>query len=204
MLNLVNQSTKETFQLPQSINEIGFDYVQKCASHINVSKHYAVVALLTTAPLVDLIDTNSVKTGNTKAIVVKANYADDADQHPLNRFIFCAPSDLFNGIDCNTYKNELSISNIRRFIANDKDLSMSIKRGTIFGKVGQTAAASVISSLSVTDTTPKLDITIIKTVCCLDFKIIRITDIVATNVEDGLPETGKISKYIVASNLLAI
>ena len=104
MLNLVNNSTKETFKLPQSVHEIGFDYVSSCVEHIELRKHYALIALITTAPLVDLIDTNNKGLANTKAVLIKANYADenDNDKTPVNRFIFAAPSDLFNGIDCNT------------------------------------------------------------------------------------------------------
>lgn len=100
MLNLVNNSTKETFRLPQSIHEIGFDYVSSCVEHIELRKHYALIALITTAPLVDLIDSNNKGLANTKAILIKANYADenDNDKTPVNRFIFAAPSDLFNGI----------------------------------------------------------------------------------------------------------
>lgn len=89
MLNLVNNSTKETFRLPQSVHEIGFDYVSSCVEHIELRKHYALIALITTAPLVDLIDTNNKSLANTKAVLIKANYADenDNDKTPVNRFI---------------------------------------------------------------------------------------------------------------------
>lgn len=207
MLNLVNNSTKETFRLPQSVHEIGFDYVSSCVEHIELRKHYALIALITTAPLVDLIDTNNKGLANTKAVLIKANYADenDNDKTPVNRFIFAAPSDLFNGIDCNTRKNELSIGHIRKFINTDKDLSMSIKRGTIFGKVGQSAAASVLKTLdTISHTLPKLDTTIIQTVTCVDYKIIRITDIIGHNNNEGIPENSPFNKFIVASNLLGL
>lgn len=207
MLNLVNNSTKETFRLPQSVHEIGFDYVSSCVEHIELRKHYALIALITTAPLVDLIDTNNKSLANTKAILIKANYADenDNDKTPVNRFIFAAPSDLFNGIDCNTRKNELSIGYIRKFVNSDKNLSMSIKRGTIFSKVGQSAAASVINSIETSSSTlPKLDTTIIQTVTCVDYKIIRITDIIGHNNNEGIPEKSSFNKFIIASNLLEV
>jgi hypothetical protein len=112
---------------------------------------------------------------------------------------------LFNGIDCNTRKNELSIGYIRKFVNSDKNLSMSIKRGTIFSKVGQSAAASVINSIETSSSTlPKLDTTIIQTVTCVDYKIIRITDIIGHNNNEGIPENSPFNKFIVASNLLEL
>ena len=131
MLNLVNNSTKETFRLPQSVHEIGFDYVSSCVEHIELRKHYALIAL--------------------------------------------------------------------------KNLSMSIKRGTIFSKVGQSAAASVINSIETSSSTlPKLDTTIIQTVTCVDYKIIRITDIIGHNNNEGIPEKSSFNKFIIASNLLEV
>ena len=82
---------------------------------------------------------------------------------------------------------------------------MSIKRGTIFSKVGQSAAASVLKTLDTTShTLPKLDTTIIQTVTCVDYKIIRITDIIGHNNNEGIPENSPFNKFIVASNLLGL
>lgn len=207
MIHLVNKSKKETFQLPQHPSEIGFDYVSKCVADIDVQEHYCIVALLTTAPLIELVKSTNKGVGSTKSIVVRASYPADNKyrQIPLNRFIYAAPSDLFQGINCNTRVNELSINNIRNFIESDRELSMSIVQGKVFAGAGQSSAASVLRNLNTTDA-PKLsiDTTVSKTVCCLDFKIVRITDVIGWNSKEGLYDKGKINGYIVASNLLEI
>lgn len=207
MIHLVNKSKKETFQLPQHPSEIGFDYVSKCVADIDVQEHYCIVALLTTAPLIDLVKANNKGVGLTKAIVVRASYPADNKyrQIPLNRFVYAAPSDLFQGISCNTRVNELSVNNIRNFIESDRELSMSVVQGKIFAGAGQSSAASVLRSLNTTEA-PKLsiDTTVSKTVCCLDFKIVRLTDVIGWNTKESLPSETKIGKYIVASNLLEI
>lgn len=209
MIKLVNKQKGQTFMLPQSINEIGFDYINRCVVDIELQKHYCIVAILTTASLNELATNDNKGVGSTKFICVKAQYANDnvLNVIPVNKFLYAAPSDIFQGINANTGINELSVGRIRSFIQSDKDLSLSIAHGKIFSQAGQSAAASVIKTLDSTaakNIAPTIDVTISKNVTCLDFKIIRISDIIGWNEKEGVPNTVDINRYIVANNLLEL
>lgn len=209
MIKLVNKQRKETFMLPQSINEIGFDYISNCVANIEVQQHYCIVAILTTATLNELATNDNKGVGSSKFVCVKAEYPESSNAKviPFNRFLYAAPSDVFQGINANTFGNELSVGRIRNFIQSDKDLSLSIAHGKIFSQAGQSAAASVIKTLDSTaakNISPTIDITVSKNVTCLDFKIIRITDIIGWSNVEGAPDTVDINRYIVANNLLEL
>ena len=228
MLHLENKTKGETFLVPQHIAEIDFQYVSDRVKNINPFKHFGIVAIVQTAKLREIINPDLKGTGNTKFILVKANYGDDVkeiDRAFLNRFLYVAPSDVFTGIDCNPRSNELSPYNLAEFIRSDQDLNLSIARGEIFRKVG---SGSVISLLG-NDVTPatvekkgangklitpatvekkgangKLITTIAETVVCIGYKIVRLSDIQGQNTIEGLPVSGKPQKFIVATNLLNI
>lgn len=213
MLHLENKTKGETFLVPQHIAEIDFQYVSDRVKNINPFKHFGIVAIVQTAKLREIINPDLKGTGNTKFILVKANYGDDVkeiDRAFLNRFLYVAPSDVFTGIDCNPRSNELTPYNLAEFIRSDQDLNLSIARGEIFRKVG---SGSVISLLG-NDVTPatvekkgdngKLITTIAETVVCIGYKIVRLSDIQGQNTIEGLPVSGKPQKFIVATNLLQI
>lgn len=213
MLHLENKSKGETFLVPQHMAEIDFQYISDRVKNITPFKHFGIVAIIQTAKLRELINPDLKGTGNTKFILVKANYGDDVkeeDRAMLNRFLYVAPSDVFTGIDCNPRSNELTPYNLAEFIRGDQDLSLSIARGEIFRKVG---TGSVISLLG-TDVTPvvtekkgdngKLITTIAETVVCVGYKIVRLSDIQGQNTVEGLYSSGKPQKFIVATNLLKV
>lgn len=213
MLHLENKTKGETFLVPQHMAEIDFKYVSERVKNITPFKHFGIVAIIQTAKLREIINPDLKGTGNTKFILVKANYSDDVkegDRALLNRFLYVAPSDVFMGIDCNPRSNELTPYNLSEFIRSDQDLNISIARGEIFRKV---STGSVISLLG-NEVSPatvekkgdngKLITTIAETVVCVGYKIVRLSDIQGQNTVEGLIPNGKPQKFIVATNLLQV
>ena len=77
MLHLENKTKGETFLVPQHMAEIDFQYVSERVKNITPFKHFGIVAIIQTAKLREIINPDLKGTGNTRFILVKANYSDD-------------------------------------------------------------------------------------------------------------------------------
>lgn len=185
MLNLVNATTNQTFLVPQTILEVGFDYVSKAVESVNVCKHRGIIAIITTGKLKELLNPQLKGVGSTRCILVKSNYptnTPEEDRVPINKFLYAAPSDFFNGIDCNTSFNELSVYNLVNFVQSDRELRMSLANGDIYSKV---STGSVHSMLANENSSAKFNGKLIKSVAetavVIGFKIIALSDLQGWN-----------------------
>lgn len=194
MLLLKNEKLEKEFNIPQSINDINFEYLQDVVKGVSIAKHYCIVALLTTAKISDLIDTKNNHTGNTKFVVVKFREDTSNDIIEKGKIAIIAPSDVFNGIDCNNTKNELFGFNIKEFIDSDPLLRMSIVRGDAFKAVANSSAKALILNSTDTPKTLTLDTTTNKNAVIVGFKIIADSSVVGIT-DISIKKTGT-SKYI--------
>ena len=200
MILLKNEKLGKEFNLPQSINEINFEYLKECMKDINLSKHYCIIALVTSAKVSELIDTRNNHTGTTKFVVVK--HRDDCSNNVIkeNEVVILPPSEAFNGIDCNTTRNELSGFNIIDFVNSDPLLKMSVAKGSIFKNVSTSAAALMVSSIDTTAKSNTLNVDTNRNATIVGFKIVPESAIIASTGMK-LKESGTV-KYIKAIKIV--
>lgn len=189
MLLLKNQTTKSVFNLPQTLDEVSFNYLKDCVKEVEIAPNLCIVAIVTKARIRDIIDTKNNNAGNVNFFVVKRNVNSTSDFVKENKKIYAAPSVIFQGIDCNTPKNQLSIPVLSKFIDSDSTLRMSIMKGDIFKKA---TIGMVESSMSLYggDESKQLITTVAETAIVVGFKIIYESDIQGYNSNISLKETG--------------
>lgn len=211
MLLLKNETLKSVFNLPQTLDEVSFEYLTNCVKDIHVAPYRCIVAVVTKAKLRDLLDTKNNNAGSTVFFVVKRSVSPVKGNEdylaPLNRKIYIAPSVVFQGIDCNNALNQLSVYNIANFIERDSTLRMSIMKGDIFRNVAAGNVQSVLRDTSLLyggreHQETSLITTTAETAVIVGFKIIYENEIQGHNDAVSLKDTG-ITNFItpITSNI---
>ena len=183
MIVLINDKAGKQLNLPTSKQQITFDYVASKAK-VKIPPYYALIGVLSYTTIQDL--SNADRTKNIKSMstpfFIKAGHLDDGT--PLKNFykpndiIIVPTSDLMQAIHVSIVDNELSINNVRAFIAADRLFSVLTGR-VDYTKVSGTGAKSVlISTDKVTINNKKNFIADnAKSVYTIDYKLIPINDI---------------------------
>lgn len=195
MLQLKSETLGKVFNLPQTTEEINFDYLLNCVKDIDIRKHYCIVALVVKCNIKDILDTKKNSAGSARYFIVKRS-EDIIEENKfleVNCRIIAPASDMFMGLDVNTRFNELTTFGIQNFINSDKKLSMSVARGDLFRNVSTGAVHQLISEpkLITTDkTSPKLITTVAETAITIGFKLVPESQCIGIVRTEKLPQSG--------------
>jgi hypothetical protein len=195
MLQLKSKTLGKVFNLPQTTEEINFDYLLNCVKDIDVRKHYCIVALVVKCNIRDILDTKKNSAGSARYFIVKRS-EDIIEENKfleVNSRILAPASDMFMGLDVNTRFNELTTFGIQNFINSDKELSMSVARGDLFRSVSTGAVHQLITdknSSSGKTLTPKLITTIAETAITIGLKLVPESQCIGIVRTEKLPQSG--------------
>lgn len=195
MLQLKSKTLGKVFNLPQTTEEINFDYLLNCVKDIDVRKHYCIVALVVKCNIRDILDTKKNSAGSARYFIVKRS-EDIIEENKfleVNCRIIAPASDMFMGLDVNTRFNELTTFGIQNFINNDKELSMSVARGDLFRNVSTGAAHQLISEpklITTNKTSPKLITTVAETAITIGLKLVPESQCIGIVRTEKLPQSG--------------
>lgn len=118
---------KIKLNLPESISEVNFDYLEAVTKEVVVEQNYALVALCVSDKLSVLINSKQREV-NVKgiSILVKANDPNNTLKSKPGDKLICSPTDLMRGYEVTAIRNILSPSKVAMLVKSDIELSKTI------------------------------------------------------------------------------